>query len=91
MRFSAGLWKPKKIENPEFYEVEGIGLLPATAIGIDVWAMDHSVMFDNILVTNNEAEALELAAKTWRKKRDIENEQYNVEVNQAFERRAELR
>merc|ERR1711896_63511 len=59
-----GFWEAKKIANPEFedddslYAYEDFGF-----IGFDLWQVKGGSIFDNIIITDDEAEADKLAAK----------------------------
>jgi len=86
-----GIWKPRKIENPEFYDAGDIGLLESTAIGIDIWTVDHSIIFDNILVTDDIYAAEDFASKTWRVKRNTENDRFRKEAHERFLSRSDRR
>ncbi|GAB1601729.1 calnexin-like isoform X1 [Argonauta hians] len=49
-----GIWKPRMIPNPDYfedfnpYQMSSIG-----AVGLELWSMTDSIMFDNILITDN--------------------------------------
>lgn len=82
-----GEWKPKQIPNPEYkgkwvhpeidnpeyqpddklYKYSDIG-----AIGFDLWQVKSGSIFDNVLVTDDEKYAEQLADETWGKSKDEE-------------------
>jgi calreticulin len=82
-----GEWKPKQIPNPAFkgkwihpeidnpeyspdaelYKYSDIG-----AIGFDLWQVKSGTIFDNVLVTDNEEEAVAHGDDTWGKMKDGE-------------------
>merc|ERR1712113_955264 len=59
-----GFWEAKKIANPEFvdddaiYKYEDFGF-----VGFDVWQVKGGTIFDNIIITDDKAEADSFAAK----------------------------
>ena len=61
-----GVWAPKQIKNPDYFVDEAplthIGKVGAAAI--EVWSMDDGFYFDNIVVSNSEAEATAVLEKT---------------------------
>jgi len=67
-----GPWAPRKIDNPEYYKVDKIALLPIDAVGIEIWAMDFGLVFDNIYVGTDSVEAEAFASATFGIKRDAE-------------------
>jgi calnexin len=70
-----GIWKPRQIPNPDFFEIEHPNLEPIAAIGIEIWTMQDEILFDNILITSDEAEAAEYRQKTWKVKFDAEQKE----------------
>ena len=50
-----GIWKPQKIENPDYFEepnpVER--LTPIGAIGLELWTMSENVVFDNFILAED--------------------------------------
>jgi len=62
-----GVWAPKKIPNPDFFEdsepLKNIGLIKAVAL--EVWSMNDGVVFDNVLLGNSAEDAASYALKTW--------------------------
>merc|ERR1739848_289127 len=59
-----GVWEAKKIDNPEYvdddevYKYADFGF-----IGFDLWQMKAETIFDNIIITDDKAEADKFAAK----------------------------
>merc|ERR1712070_286735 len=59
-----GVWEAKKIDNPEYvdddavYKFAGFGF-----IGFDLWQVKAETIFDNIIITDDKAEADKFAAK----------------------------
>merc|ERR1719491_2606469 len=70
-----GFWEAKKIANPEYqdddavYKYEDFGF-----VGIDLWQVKASTIFDNIIITDDLAEANTFAAK-WKALSKAELEQ----------------
>merc|ERR1719251_440754 len=68
-----GIWEAKKIANPEYeddnmvYKYNDFGF-----IGFDLWQVKGGTIFDNIIVTDDKAEADSFAAK-WKALSEIEN------------------
>ncbi|VDO40620.1 unnamed protein product [Haemonchus placei] len=61
-----GVWAPRQIENPHFFEPKPFdGLATITAIGIELWTMSQNIIFDNILVCESEDLAAEIAKQTY--------------------------
>jgi len=60
-----GVWEPKKIANPEYeddnevYKYADFGF-----IGFDLWQVKGGTIFDNIMITDDRAEA-DTFAKKW--------------------------
>eukprot|EP01113_Clastostelium_recurvatum_P043801 TRINITY_DN7304_c0_g1_i1.p1 TRINITY_DN7304_c0_g1~~TRINITY_DN7304_c0_g1_i1.p1 ORF type:complete len:547 (+),score=177.20 TRINITY_DN7304_c0_g1_i1:44-1642(+) len=69
-----GEWKARQIPNPDFFEdPHPHAVSPAiNAVGIEIWTMTDSIMFDNFLITHDKKAADEFADKTWALKRDVE-------------------
>ena len=67
-----GVWEPKKIANPEYeddnevYKYADFGF-----IGFDLWQVKGGTIFDNILITDDKAEA-DTFAKKWQATSEIE-------------------
>merc|ERR1711933_611042 len=67
-----GVWEAKKIANPEYedddkvYKFDDFGFL-----GFDLWQVKGGTIFDNIIVTDEVAEA-DKFAKTWKALSEVE-------------------
>merc|ERR1712012_929351 len=67
-----GFWEAKKIANPEYedddaiYKYEDFGF-----IGFDLWQVKGGTIFDNIIITDDKAEADSFAAK-WKALSEVE-------------------
>merc|ERR1712013_241870 len=70
-----GFWEAKKIANPEYeddnevYKYDDFGF-----VGIDLWQVKSGTIFDNIILTDDVAEADTFAAK-WKALSKAEKEQ----------------
>merc|ERR1719499_230681 len=69
-----GFWEAKKIANPDFvdddelYKFDDFGF-----IGFDLWQVKGNTIFDNIIITDDVAEADKFAAK-WESENKVEKE-----------------
>merc|ERR1712066_854692 len=67
-----GMWEAKKIANPEYedddkvYKFDDFGFL-----GFDLWQVKGGTIFDNIILTDDVAEA-DKFAKTWKALSEVE-------------------
>merc|ERR1740123_1978690 len=67
-----GFWEAKKIANPEYedddsiYKYEDFGF-----IGFDLWQVKGGTIFDNVIITDDKAEADNFAAK-WKTLSEVE-------------------
>merc|ERR1712083_322415 len=68
-----GVWEAKKIDNPEYedddalYKYEDFGF-----IGFDLWQVKGGTIFDNVIITDDVAEA-DAFAKKWKALSEVEN------------------
>merc|ERR1712066_953355 len=68
-----GVWEAKKIANPEYedddsvYKYSDFGFL-----GFDLWQVKGGTIFDNVIVTDDVAEA-DAFAKKWKELSEVEN------------------
>ena len=59
-----GKWAPRKIANPDYFEdTTPYKMTPIGAIGFELWTLSSDIYFDNILITENEAEAASVVDK----------------------------
>merc|ERR1719378_529988 len=74
-----GIWEAKKIANPEYvdddkiYKYDDFGF-----IGLDLWQVKGGAIFDNVIITDDKAEADTFAAK-WKALSDVEKEKKKAE------------
>uniref|UniRef100_A0A5F8H419 Calnexin n=1 Tax=Monodelphis domestica TaxID=13616 RepID=A0A5F8H419_MONDO len=46
-----GIWKPRKIPNPDFFEdLEPFKMTPFSAVGLELWSMTSDIFFDNFII-----------------------------------------
>merc|ERR1712096_141341 len=61
-----GIWKPRMIDNPDFFEdLQPFKMHTIAAVGIELWTMTANIMFDNILITSDKSVADEYAMRTY--------------------------
>uniref|UniRef100_A0A0A9WSZ3 Calmegin n=1 Tax=Lygus hesperus TaxID=30085 RepID=A0A0A9WSZ3_LYGHE len=69
-----GKWFPKRIPNPHFFEDKNpFAMTPIVSLGFELWSMTSNVMFDNIVVTDNEEFLKKWTEATYDKKSEINN------------------
>merc|ERR1712070_586632 len=67
-----GVWEAKKIDNPEYVDDDEIYKFDEFGfIGFDLWQVKGGTIFDNIIITDDKAEADEFAKK-WKALSDVE-------------------
>merc|ERR1712220_6192 len=67
-----GIWNAKKIANPEFKDDDGIYAYEDFGfIGFDLWQVKGGTIFDNIIITDDKAEADDFAKK-WKALSEVE-------------------
>jgi len=66
-----GFWEAKKIANPDFEDDDSIYKYDFGFIGFDLWQVKGGTIFDNIIITDDVAEADAFTAK-WRALREVE-------------------
>merc|ERR1711933_491403 len=68
-----GIWEAKKIANPEYEDDDKVyAYADFGFLGFDLWQVKGGTIFDNIIVTDDVAEA-DAFAKTWKELSEIEN------------------
>nr|CAB3484403.1 unnamed protein product [Digitaria exilis] len=78
-----GIWKPQEIPNPEYFELDKPDFDPIAAIGIEIWTMQDGILFDNILIADDEKVATSILEKTWKPKYEVEKEKEKAEEDAA--------
>jgi calreticulin len=70
-----GFWEAKKIANPEYEEDDTVYSYPDFGfIGFDLWQVKSGSIFDNIIITDDVAEADKFSAK-WKALNEKEKEE----------------
>ena len=70
-----GAWVHPEIDNPEYNEDNEIYAFPDIgAVGFELWQVKAGTIFDNIIVTDDIAEAEALLASTYKANKDAEKE-----------------
>merc|ERR1719361_95053 len=68
-----GVWEAKKIDNPEYVDDDSVYKYDAFGfIGFDLWQVKAETIFDNIIITDDAAEADAFAAK-WKSANELES------------------
>merc|ERR1712139_435821 len=74
-----GVWTAKDIDNPEYEDDENVYLFEDNGfIGFDLWQGKGGTIFDNVMITDDVAEADEMAKK-WKTLSDVEKEKKKEE------------
>merc|ERR1711959_232306 len=67
-----GVWTAKDIDNPEYEDDENIYLYDDIGfIGFDLWQVKGGSIFDNVIITDDAAEADDFAKK-WKELSEVE-------------------
>merc|ERR1719162_1595694 len=67
-----GVWEAKKIANPEYVEDDSVYKFDDFGfLGFDLWQVKGGTIFDNVIVTDDKAEA-DVFAKKWKALSDVE-------------------
>ncbi|XP_039960013.1 calnexin isoform X1 [Bactrocera tryoni] len=65
-----GKWAARKIPNPDYFEdLTPFKMTPISAVGLELWSMSDSILFDNLIVADDIELARDFAAKTFDIKR----------------------
>merc|ERR1712233_139624 len=73
-----GPWQHPEIDNPEYAADENLYMYESFgAVGIDIWQVKSGSIFDNIIITDDEAEAEALMAETFTKNKDAEKDMFD--------------
>merc|ERR1712085_236408 len=68
-----GVWEAKKIANPDYVDDDAVGQYADFGfLGFDLWQVKGGTIFDNIIVTDDVAEA-DAFAKKWKTLSEVEN------------------
>lgn len=65
-----GKWAPRRIPNPHYFKDDTpFRMTPIHAVGFELWSMSPMLLFDNIIITDDEQVAEEWAKQTYAIKR----------------------
>merc|ERR1711953_478131 len=68
-----GFWEAKKIANPEYQDDDAVYKFDALGfVGFDLWQVKGGTIFDNVIITDDKAEA-DAFAKKWKALSEVEN------------------
>lgn len=74
-----GKWAPRKISNPDFFEDKHpFKMTTIAAIGIELWSMSSDILFDNLIIVDDETVARDWAAQTYDLKRKLIDREANT-------------
>ncbi|KAL2347118.1 hypothetical protein Fmac_001118 [Flemingia macrophylla] len=74
-----GIWKPRDVPNPDYFDLAKPNFEPIAAIGIEIWTMQDGILFDNILIANDDKIADSYRETTWKPKFTVEKEKQKTE------------
>lgn len=70
---SQGVWKPRKIRNPAFFEdLQPFRMTPFNALGLELWSMTSDIFFDNFFISDDRNAAERWASDGWGLKKAAE-------------------
>jgi len=73
-----GKWVHPEIANPEYKADSGLGQYSDIgAVGFEIWQVKAGTIFDNIIVTDSEAEATAFREETWGAHKDDEKKAFD--------------
>merc|ERR1719291_1175190 len=74
-----GVWEAKKIANPEYVDDDSVySYADFGFLGFDLWQVKGNTIFDNVIVTDDKAEA-DAFAKKWKTLSEVEKEKKQEE------------
>ncbi|XP_072942124.1 calnexin isoform X2 [Epargyreus clarus] len=61
-----GKWAPRRVPNPHYFRDDApFRMTPVHAVGFELWSMSPMLLFDNLIITDDEAVAEEWARQTF--------------------------
>lgn len=61
-----GVWKPRKISNPDYFEdLHPFRMTAFRALGLELWSMTSDIYFDNFIITSQKEVADRWASDSW--------------------------
>lgn len=80
-----GKWAPRQIPNPDFFEdTNPFKMTTIAAIGIELWSMSSDILFDNLIIVDDEAVARDWAAQTYDLKRKLIDKEAETVVSRVM-------
>ncbi|WVN87043.1 uncharacterized protein L203_102219 [Cryptococcus depauperatus CBS 7841] len=71
-----GLWAPRKVPNPSYFEdLHPSDFTKIGGVGIELWTMTEDILFDNIYIGHDAAQAKTFAKETYHVKKPLEKEE----------------
>lgn len=68
-----GIWAPRKIENPDFFEdTNPFAMKTIAAVGFELWSMQSDILFDNLIIADDQSIVDQWTVQTWEMKRQQE-------------------
>ena len=69
-----GVWKPRKIANPDYFLDESplANIGKVGGVAIEIWTMDEGYLFDNVLIANDGSVAQAKRDALWAPKKEAE-------------------
>ncbi|XP_021940571.1 calnexin-like isoform X2 [Zootermopsis nevadensis] len=65
-----GRWNPRRIPNPDFFEdKDPFRMTDIAAVGLELWSISNLILFDNIIITDDQTVAETWASETFDLKR----------------------
>merc|ERR1711990_277541 len=80
-----GVWEAKKISNPEYVDDDGLYKFDDFGfIGFDLWQVKGNTIFDNVIITDDVAEA-DAFVKKWKTLSEVEKAKKKEEDDEKAE------
>jgi hypothetical protein len=81
LSFCVGFWKPREIQNPDYFKDEFPlnSLAPIVALAVEVWTTNAGIHFDNFVVSHSEKEVEKFTGSTFRLKSAAEGKKESNE------------
>merc|ERR1712130_90716 len=81
-----GVWEQKNIANPDFKDDDNLySFADFGFLGFDLWQVKGGTIFDNIILTDDTAEA-DVFAKKWKELSEFENSKKEEEVKKSVKK-----
>jgi len=60
-----GIWAPRKIDNPDFFEDSNpFAMKTIAAVGFELWSMQSDILFDNLIIADDQSIVDQWTAQT---------------------------